>query len=159
MKRKIVILLLSIPFLFSCCSGKKTTETTVNKPNKEHTLTDNDFTRYHIFDATFSKTKYHKCMGMTADCPDKCGNSGEYANFEITRYKKFDGKGEGGSQKLETYQKQISDFNKKRFNDESVRIIESLKPGDQVEIQVNYIYDTRLTTVQTVENLISIRKL
>lgn len=156
MKQKIAILTLFIPFLFSCCSRK---EATNNNLIKEHILSDYDITRYHIFDAIFSRTKYHKCMGMTADCPEKCGNSGEYANFEIIRYKKFYGNGEGGAQKLESYQKQISDFNKNRFSNESIQVIESLKPGDHVEIQVNYVYDTRLTTVQTVENLISIKKL
>ena len=59
--------------------------------------------------AEFQGIKYRKCMGLTGRCPEDCGSSGEYANFKIVKYLKFEKKGKYGG-KQDTKQIRISDF-------------------------------------------------
>ncbi|WP_088444588.1 DUF4377 domain-containing protein [Flavobacterium oreochromis] len=116
------------------------------------------FTSTHIFTAFFDGINFHQCLGRTALCPDKCGQSGNIANFRVKEYKNLIVNGQAGTEKLKTYQILISDFNKKDINEPFTKDIKTLKKGDLVTIHVEYVYNTTLSSVKTVENIISISK-
>lgn len=117
------------------------------------------FTSTHIFVAQFEGINYRICNGMTTLCPDKCGNSGEIATFRVIDYKYFMVNGEGGTQKLENYQVFISDYHRNDLDMPFVSKIRNLNEGDFVTIHLEYVYDTTLQNIYTVENLISLENI
>ncbi len=149
----------------SCSSPKTKNESAETQSVKDIVSIKDDkaekkpFTSTHIFTAKYDGTDFHKCKGMTSLCPDKCGESGNVANFKVVEYKDFVVNGQGGSEKLDSYQVLASDFNKKDLDKPYVATIKNLKKGDEVTIDVEFVYDTTKTTVQTVENIISITNL
>jgi hypothetical protein len=40
--------------------------------------------------AEFQGVTYHECRGLTAQCPDRCGESGNIATFKIIKYISFE---------------------------------------------------------------------
>ncbi|WP_435895651.1 hypothetical protein [Oceaniferula spumae] len=104
----------------------------------------------HETKAVFKGLVYRRCMGRTSRCPERCGDSGEYAQFEITEYTKYEKEGKYGDPKQTTYLIQVSDFDKKPLdkdnngNDLTVlgKVIKDLKPGDQVELSWQHQYIT-----------------
>lgn len=142
---------------YSCKTQKKiqsetetmTTNTVINKK---------PFTSTHVFIAKFKQIKFHTCLGLTTLCPKECGNSGNYAIFNVSSYKTHIINGEAGTEKLSTYNIQISDYYKNEIKEDYVNFIKKLKPDDEVTIYVDYIYDTTKPTVKTEEKLISISK-
>lgn len=91
--------------------------------------------------AKFEGSKFRLCRGRTAACPEKCGDSGEYANFTILRYTEYEKPGKYGDPKQESYSIQISDFHKKPVGDpELAKTIASLKQGDEVVLGWNHLY-------------------
>lgn len=156
-------IILNIAFLaiimFSCNNAQKdkaqpqvvdTTATTKLMDQKK------PFTSTHIFNAIYDGTKFHKCLGMTANCPEKCGSSGNMATFKVTNYKEFLVNGQAGNEKLTEYSVLISDYYQKDLDKPYVPVIKSLKKGEEVIIHLEFVYDTTQSTVSTVENLISI---
>jgi hypothetical protein len=138
-------------------SSLKYTLTKIVSKNKVATAK-KPYTSSHVFSAQFDGIQFHQCMGLTSLCPEECGHSGNMAVFTVKSYQEFVVNGQGGTEKLETYRVLISDFHKKDLNQPYVAQIKSLKPGDIVTIAVDYVYDTTKSTVQTVENILSITK-
>ena len=59
--------------------------------------------------AQFQELAYRECMGMTSECPDRCGNSGEFANFTILKYMAYRKPGKYGDAKTERFSFQVND--------------------------------------------------
>ena len=94
--------------------------------------------------ARFSGLKEHKCMGMTSLCPDRCGESGTLATFEIVKYMAYEKPGEYGDPKQEQFMVLIEDNRKNLKVPAAIRdAIAALKPGDLVRLQWNHDYVTQ----------------
>ena len=72
-----------------------------------------DLLSSHETVAVLKGIEYRKCMGRTSACPDRCGNSGEFAVFTIEEYVKYEKKGKYGDGRAKEKRIQISDFNRK----------------------------------------------
>jgi hypothetical protein len=95
----------------------------------------------HKVIATFREVKYRRCMGRTGMCPDRCGNSGNFANFEITDYLHYKKEGKYGDEKQKTYTIQISDFHREPKGDPALlAYAETLEGGDLVIIEWKHLY-------------------
>lgn len=165
MKTKIVPTLtitLGLTLMTSCNSPKTNSETQITTTVADTVSTQKGskkpFTSSHIFTAKYEGTSFHKCLGRTIDCPEKCGESGNLATFNVIDYEVFDVNGQGGTEKLSKFELLISDYNKNDLDKPYVSEIKNLKKGDDVIIHVEYVYDTTLPVVQTVVNVISISK-
>ena len=87
---------------------------------------------------------YQRCRGLTALCPDNCGDSGDYANFEIVAYVKYNKVGEYGDEKAKTYSFQVNDnHGVVKITKEYADKVRALKPGDYVLLSWNHDYVTR----------------
>jgi hypothetical protein len=94
--------------------------------------------------ARFTGVKDHKCMGLTALCPDRCGHSGKLATFEIIKYVDYKKPGEYGDPKQESFQVLIVDNMGNAKVPAAIRdAILALKPGDKVHLKWNHDYVTR----------------
>ena len=49
--------------------------------------------------ATLKGIAYRRCLGRTALCPDNCGQSGDFATFDILTYVDYQKPGEYGDEK------------------------------------------------------------
>ena len=94
--------------------------------------------------ARFKGLTDHKCLGRTSLCPDRCGDSGKLATFEILRYLKYDKPGQYGDPKQDQFMVLIED------NMEHVKVpkdihaaVIALKPGDLVHLCWNHDYVTK----------------
>ncbi|NLA24191.1 MAG: hypothetical protein GX879_04410 [Bacteroidales bacterium] len=141
-------------FAISCNSNQKYEADEIKEE-----IVAKEFTSIHVFTAKFEGVEFHECMGLTALCPDQCGHSGNMANFKVIDYKDFVVNGEAGTEKLEDYHVLISDYYKNDLDKDYVPFIKSLNPSDEVEIHLEYVYDTSLDEIQTIENIISIIKI
>jgi hypothetical protein len=96
---------------------------------------------------TIAKLKgiaYQRCNGMTSLCPDNCGNSGDFATFEIVAYVKYNKLGEYGDDQAKTYSFQVNDNHKVlKITKEYSDAVRALKPGDYVLLNWNHEYVTR----------------
>jgi hypothetical protein len=137
--------------LWSCKTQK------LIQPDTE-TMNKKPFTSTHVFIAKFKEIKFHTCLGLTTLCPKECSNSGNFAVFNISAYKTHIVNGEAGTEKLTSYNIQISDYYKNEIKEDYVNLIKKLKNGDEVTIYVDYIYDTTKSVVKTEEKIISISK-
>ena len=63
----------------------------------------------HQTTATFSDIEKRKCRGRTSACPDRCGDSGDYASFKIIEYIDYKKPGKYGDPKQTTFSVQIQD--------------------------------------------------
>ena len=94
--------------------------------------------------AKFTKIAYQQCRGMTALCPDNCGDSGDFATFEIMTYVKYNKLGEYGDEKAKTYSFQVNDnHGVLKIPKEYADAVRALKPGDLVLLNWNHEYVTR----------------
>ncbi len=94
--------------------------------------------------AVFDGIEYHLCRGLTALCPDKCGHSGEFANFKVKKYLKYEKLGEYGDPEQKTFSVQISDFHKKPKGDPKIlETVKGLKNGDYVLLSWHHDYVTK----------------
>ncbi len=50
----------------------------------------------HVTVSRFTGLSGHECLGRTALCPDRCGDSGTLATFEVLRYLHYEKPGESG---------------------------------------------------------------
>jgi len=114
------------------------------KPDKvDKPIVTRDLLSKHETIAIFKGTEFYRCMALTSRCPEKCGHSGLFANFEITEYTKYEKPGEYGDAKQKRYSVQVSDFYKKPIGDPKiVAFIKSLKVGDEVVLHWNHNYVT-----------------
>ncbi len=97
----------------------------------------------HMTIATFDGIKKHVCKGMTALCPDQCGDSGQLASFTINRYVKYEKPGEYGDPKQTGFQVMVENtLGKSELTPENRQLVESLKPGDKVLLCWNHNYVT-----------------
>ncbi len=84
------------------------------------------------------------CRGRTALCPDRCGHSGSFANFEIVAYLDYQKPGQYGDPKAANFMFQIEDNHKKpRIAAELAKKIADLKPGDYVLLDWRHDYVTK----------------
>lgn len=133
--------LISIP-VFALEGGKK------EEPAKP--VEKADLLSKHETVAVFKGLVYRKCMGRTMLCPQKCGHSGEFAQFEIKEYTKYEKPGQYGDAKQKTYLIQVSDFDKKPLVKDSNgndlvalnKVLKTLKAGDEVNLNWNHLYVT-----------------
>ena len=94
--------------------------------------------------AVFEGVDYRLCKGLTALCPDKCGQSGEFANFTIKKYLKYEKLGQYGDPKQTDFLVQISDFNKNPKGDPKIlATVKGLKKGDFVLLSWHHDYVTK----------------
>jgi hypothetical protein len=83
-------------------------------------------------------------MGRTALCPDKCGDSGEFATFAIKKYLKYEKPGQYGEPERKTFLVQVSDYDKKPKGDPTIlKTVKGLKKGDFVLLSWHHDYVTR----------------
>ncbi|MGL4855273.1 MAG: hypothetical protein ACRC37_08500 [Lentisphaeria bacterium] len=97
----------------------------------------------HYTNAVYMGTQYRLCRGLTAQCPDKCGDSGEFAIFHIEDYRSYERIGEYADDKQSSFLVQVSDFDKKLLNTKKAAIIAQLKDGDKVELDWQQLYVTK----------------
>lgn len=94
--------------------------------------------------AVFDGLKYRLCMGRTALCPKRCGDSGEFATFAIKKYLKYEKLGQYGDPKQEDFLVQVSDYDKKPKGDPKIlETVKGLKKGDYVLLSWHHDYVTK----------------
>ena len=93
--------------------------------------------------AKFTGIAYQQCRGMTAECPDNCGQSGDFASFEIVSYLVYRKLGQYGDPKTTTYTFQVEDNHKNlKVPKELAAEVRGLKPGDYVLLNWRHDYVT-----------------
>lgn len=93
--------------------------------------------------SVFEGVRFRKCMGRTALCPERCGDSGEFATFKVETYVSYKQHGKYGG-KQTTFLIQVSDFHKKPKGDsEILKTVRSLESGDRVKLSWLHEYITR----------------
>lgn len=98
----------------------------------------------HATVAKFIGIKEHRCMGRTSLCPDRCGDSGKLATFEIIEYLDYQKPGEYGDPKQTTFHVLIRDNQgSAKIPDEILSIIDSLKPDTKVKLSWRHDYVTK----------------
>jgi len=98
----------------------------------------------HATVAKFIGIKDHRCMGRTSLCPDRCGDSGKLATFEIIEYLDYQKPGEYGDPKQTTFHVLIRDNQgRAKIPDEILSIIDSLKPDAKVKLAWRHDYVTK----------------
>lgn len=94
--------------------------------------------------AVFDGLQYRLCRGLTALCPKECGDSGEFANFSVRKYIKYEKIGQYGDEKQTSYLVQVSDYNKKPKGDAQInKTVAGLKKGDFVLLSWRHDYVTK----------------
>jgi hypothetical protein len=94
--------------------------------------------------AVFDGLQYRLCRGLTALCPKECGDSGEFANFSIRKYVKYQKLGQYGDEKQTSFPVQVSDYNKKPKGDAEInKTVAGLKKGDYVLLSWRHDYVTK----------------
>ena len=103
-----------------------------------------DVLAVHKTKATFKGTREHRCMGLTALCPDRCGDSGTMATFAIDDYTLYEKRGEYGDDKQTTFQFLTENNMKKaKIPAELLAQMKTLKPGDKVVLEWEHRYMNR----------------
>ncbi|MGL4982264.1 MAG: hypothetical protein ACRC4W_05360 [Treponemataceae bacterium] len=138
----LVILLSATTFLFSCVSTKKDSTSaqygaSVKGAQKVELLST------HRTKATYKGLEYRLCRGLTALCPNKCGESGEFAIFEIQEYLDYQKSGEYGDGKQKNFMIHVTDYDKKPLNNKYSKNIVGLKVDDTVYLDWDHIYVTK----------------
>jgi len=83
--------------------------------------------------AEFRGANYHRCMGLTSLCPDKCGHSGTLAKFKIVNYLSYEKLGEYGDPKCDEFVFLVEDNMKHAKVPADIRdAVSLLKQGDIV---------------------------
>ena len=93
--------------------------------------------------AEFRGTRPHRCRGLTALCPDDCGESGTVAEFRIKRYLAYERPGEYGDPKAEQLVFMLEDNRGNPKATADVRaVVQALEEGDRVLLSWNHLYVT-----------------
>jgi hypothetical protein len=91
--------------------------------------------------AQFAAITEHKCLGLTALCPDKCGQSGDMATFRILKYLAYEKPGQYGDEQQKRYQFLVQDNMKNpKVSAEVKAAIDALKPDDYVLLDWQHDY-------------------
>jgi hypothetical protein len=94
--------------------------------------------------AVFRGIREHRCLGLTALCPDRCGHSGKLATFEIRQYRQYEKPGEYGDPKQDEFQILMEDNTGKcKISARIHAIVKALDVGDEVHLKWNHDYVTR----------------
>jgi hypothetical protein len=94
--------------------------------------------------AQFEGVNYHCCLGMTSECPDRCGSSGDMASFRILEYLAYEKPGEYGDAKQERYQFLVQDnMGNVKVPADIKTAVASLKQNDYVLLDWQHDYVTR----------------
>ncbi|MFM7181425.1 MAG: hypothetical protein ACKO2G_08180 [Verrucomicrobiales bacterium] len=99
--------------------------------------------------ALFKGIAEHRCMGATGLCPDRCGASGNMANFEIVKYVAYEKLDEYGQDKTKRYDFLVRDnMGNLKISPENEKAVKALKPGDygMLDWQHNYVTKNRFST-------------
>lgn len=103
-----------------------------------------DLLSSHDTIAKFTGITDHKCRGLTALCPDRCGHSGRMANFEIVKYLGYEKPGKYGDEQQKTFNVLIEDNMKHaKVPEATLKAIDALKPGATVRLKWNHDYVTK----------------
>lgn len=98
----------------------------------------------HDVIARFVGITEHRCRGLTALCPDRCGHSGQLATFAIEKYLFHQKPGPYGDEKQERFLVLIENHvNPPHLPDAIRKQILALKPGASVRLQWVHDYVTR----------------
>jgi hypothetical protein len=93
--------------------------------------------------AKFRGTNYHRCLGLTTLCPDRCGESGTLATFRIVNYLNYEKLGEYGDPKCDEFAFLVENNMKHPKVPDDIRAaINTLKPGDLVLLSWKHDYVT-----------------
>jgi hypothetical protein len=93
--------------------------------------------------AEFRGTNYHRCLGLTTLCPDRCGESGTLATFRIVNYLNYEKLGEYGDPKCDAFAFLVENNMKHPKVPDDIRAaINTLKPGDLVLLSWKHDYVT-----------------
>lgn len=110
-----------------------------DKPNEKRQLLST-----HETVARLKGIAYQQCRGLTAACPDNCGQSGDYATFEIATYVSYKKLGQYGDPKAATYTFQVEDNHKNlKVPAEMAKAVRDLTSGDYVLLNWRHDYVTR----------------
>lgn len=94
--------------------------------------------------ARFDGVNSQQCMGRTALCPDKCGNSGDFASFSITGYLFYRKPGEYGDPMQHGFTFQVEDNMKNaKVSAELLATLKGLQKDDHVLLSWNHDYVTQ----------------
>ena len=94
--------------------------------------------------AQFVGVTYHKCLGRTSACPDKCGSSGDMATFRILKYLAYEKPDQYGDKQQKQFQFLVADNLKNvKVSAEVKATIDSLKPDDYVRLDWQHDYVTK----------------
>jgi len=93
--------------------------------------------------AEFRGTTYHRCMGLTSLCPDKCGESGTLATFKIVNYVMYEKLGEYGDPKSDEFAFLVEDnMNRSKVPADIRAAVNALTQGDIVLLSWDHNYVT-----------------
>ena len=94
--------------------------------------------------AEFEGVSYHRCMGLTALCPDLCGESGDLASFRLLKYLAYEKPGQYGDPKQQRHQFLVQDNMKNvRVPAEIKASVEALQKGEFVLLNWQHDYVTK----------------
>jgi len=102
-----------------------------------------DLLSCHKTVAEFKGLEEMQCRHMTMLCPDRCGHGGTIASFKIKNYVHYEKPGEYGDEKTNVYHVKLSDsVASTGLTAERRAVLDSLKTGDEVELEWNHDYVT-----------------
>lgn len=94
--------------------------------------------------AQFQGVASRTCLGLTALCPDKCGQSGNFASFRIVKYLAYEKPGQYGDPQQKDHVFQVEDNMKNAKSPAAVReAVAGLKTDDYVLLDWNHDYVTK----------------
>jgi len=93
--------------------------------------------------AQFEGLEYHRCMGLTSLCPDRCGSSGNVGKFRIIKYLVYKKPGQYGDPKVPQFVVQVDDnLGNLKLPVQQAETIRTLKKGDFVRLNWRHDYVT-----------------
>lgn len=136
MKRNIALALRLIALILisfvSAHGGQATTSETTKTLARHETI------------AEFMGIFEHQCRGRTSLCPDKCGHSGNVAQFDIIGYLHYEKFGQYGDPQTGRFTVMIENNMKQRKVSPAIGdTVASLTPGDAVFLSWRHDYVTR----------------
>ncbi len=110
-----------------------------DKPNEKRELLSE-----HETVAKLTGVAYQQCRGLTAQCPDNCGQSGDYATFAVVAYLSYKKPGQYGDPKGTSFTFQVEDNHKNlKVPKELADKVRALRAGDVVLLAWRHDYVTR----------------
>lgn len=96
---------------------------------------------HHDTKAVFKGKHQHQCHGMTMLCPDKCGDSGTLAVFDIASYNSYQKPDRYGDDPASQYMFMLqSTTGTSDVSPEIADLVNSLTPGDEVNLVWDHVY-------------------